>query len=69
MSDQQGSHFWYMTVMTTGSKMRQFDGHIDPPRGMSRLDAFYEIRKGLDAQYPEIVGGVVLAFDIQPNKL
>lgn len=71
--DEQGTHFWTMTVQApnaTGRTNITFGwGTWTPKKGQTRYDVFPEIRAALAEQYPHAADGVVLAFDIQPNKL
>jgi hypothetical protein len=72
VSDKQGTHFYLIAIQyaiergwaVTGSK-----GTWTPGRKQSRLDVFNEIWQRTVEKHPEVAEGVVLAFDLQPNKL
>ena len=68
----QGTHFWFMAIQTPNSRgyfVADYKGTITPEPGATRLDLFNELLDGVGQRWPESRGGVVLAFDIQPNKL
>lgn len=70
---QQGSHFWFMTIQapngTGGIYMNSYQGTRTPHRGATRLELFNAIRQEIKQVDPLSESGVVIAFDIQPNKL
>ncbi|MFF7879126.1 hypothetical protein ACOMD4_15725 [Streptomyces anulatus] len=68
MDDQQGTHFFFMSLYTPGHVWRR-SGHFTPLPGMTRVDAFERLFTDLAAASPELEGATVLAFDIQPNTL
>lgn len=70
---KQGTHFWRMAIQApatdrTTNVIGGF-GTWTPKRGQTRHDVCEDIRDALTEKYPEAQGGVVIAFDIQPNKL
>lgn len=68
----QGTHFWFMTVQTPNSfgvYVNSYQGAWTPKPGETRLDAFNAIRALVNEKDPKSEGGLVLAFDIQPNEL
>lgn len=70
---EQGTHFWTMAIQarsaTEGLNITGAWGTWTPKRGQTRYDVFNDIRGALSESQPETRGGVVIAFDIQPNKL
>ncbi|MFI9598965.1 hypothetical protein ACIHCX_03620 [Streptomyces sp. NPDC052043] len=69
---KQGSHFWMMTIQTpnaAGYNVTDYQGTLTPARGATRLDLFNEIREEIYRESPHSRGGVVIAFDVQPNQL
>lgn len=72
-ASEQGSHFWFMTIQapnsTGGFYMNSYQGTRTPKRGSTRLDLFNSIRQEIGENDPLGKNGVVIAFDIQPNKL
>ncbi|MGW4703252.1 hypothetical protein [Streptomyces sp. NPDC004285] len=70
---KQGTYFWFMAIQTstaaTGTTIGDYQGTISPPRGTTRFDLFNKVRAEVEQRYPQAVGGVVVAFDVQPNKL
>lgn len=69
---EQGTHFWFMTVQTpnaSGYYMNSYQGTWTPQAEATRLDVFNAIRSHVDEQDPRARGGIVVAFDIQPNGL
>ena len=75
MSSDQGTHFWFMSLIVPSPPMNGFEtyrrsGHFTPERGATRHDAFEMLLTTVKEQTPELRNdAVVLAFDIQPNKL
>lgn len=72
MSSEQGSHFWHMVIQTPnarGMHLGSYQGTRTPKRGQTRLDLFNDVLDEMYQKYPESRGGVVIAFDIQPNKI
>jgi hypothetical protein len=71
--DEQGTRFWTMSIQAPGlpgvPNITAGFGTWTPGEGQTRFDVFPEIKAALTEQYPQCQGGVVLAFDIQPNKL
>lgn len=69
---EQGTHFFFITMSQVnhmGPYMNTLSGALTPREGQARLDLFNEIRAEFESRDPKVRGGVVLAFDIQPNKL
>lgn len=72
MSDKQGTHFYLITIqyaIERGWAVIGIKGTWTPGRKQSCLDVFNEIWQQTVEGHPEVAGGVVLAFDLQPNKL
>jgi hypothetical protein len=72
VSAQQGTHFWLMTIqkaVSGGIRYLDAQGTWTPGPAETRMDAFNSIRLDVEMRDPRIQGGVVLAFDIQPNQL
>lgn len=70
--DSQGTHFWFMAIQTpnrTGYRLNDYQGVLTPRPGSTRLDLFNDIRREVEQQDPLSRGGIVVAFDLQPNKL
>lgn len=70
--DQQGTHFFFITmqqVNALGPYTNTFSGAFTPKPDETRLSLYNAIRAEFEASDPKVRGGVVLAFDIQPNKL
>ncbi|WP_032761244.1 hypothetical protein [Streptomyces alboviridis] len=70
--DPQGTHFWFMAIQTpnsAGYNVGSYQGAVTPPPGFTRLAFFNEMRAEIDRRHPEAKGGVVIAFDVQPNQL
>jgi hypothetical protein len=69
---EQGSHFWLMVIeapSAMGVRINSYQGTRTPGRGMTRLDLFNSVRAEVEERDPLSRGGVVTAFDVQPNKL
>lgn len=69
---EQGSHFWFMSFMVRnaiGLAMEERSGPWTPPEGITRYDAFNELRRQVIEKSPVLANGTVLAFDIQSNHL
>lgn len=69
---EQGGHFWFMTIQTPntiGYYMNCYQGTWTPQPGETRLDTFNAIRSYVDENDPRARGGIVIAFDLQPNQL
>ena len=69
---EQGTHFWFMTVQAPnagGYFVNSYQGTWTPQPGATRLSTFNDIRSYVDSQDPRARGGIVLAFDLQPNRL
>jgi hypothetical protein len=70
---EQGTHFWFLTIQMPGeggtTSVGSYQGTLTPSRKETRLDALNKLRDLVAKQYPKTKDGVVLAFDIQPNKL
>lgn len=72
MTAKQGTHFWFMTIQKAvpgGARFVDAQGTWTPDPSETRMDAFNAIRLDLELRDPAIQGGVIIAFDIQPNKL
>lgn len=70
--DNQGTHFWFMAIQTpnhTGYRLNDYQGVLTPLPGSTRLDLFNDIRREVERQDPLSRGGIVVAFDLQPNKI
>ena len=64
--------FWFMTIQKPnahGYFLNSYQGTLTPAPGTTRLTLFNEIREEVDRQDPRTIGGVVIAFDVQPNEL
>ena len=69
---EQGTHFWFMTVQSPndgGFYMNSYQGTWTPGPEDTRLDVFNAIRSFVREKDPRAQGGVVVAFDLQSNKL
>lgn len=69
---EQGTHFYFITLQqgnARGFYTNTLSGCWTPGAEQTRLDVFNEIRAEFEARDPGVRGGVVLAFDIQPNQL
>ncbi|MEU6543848.1 hypothetical protein [Streptomyces sp. NPDC046859] len=70
---KQGSHFWFMSIQgpngAGGFYLNSYQGTRTPKRGATRLELFNSIRQEVSENDPLSQSGVVIAFDIQPNKL
>lgn len=72
MTTRQGTHFWTMTLQCMEDDrpaVTGCNGHWTPKPGQTRYDVFQEIRAEIENSQPQTRGGVVVAFDIQPNAL
>lgn len=73
MSTGQGSHFWFMSLIVPargGFETYRRSGHFTPEKGATRFDSFEMLLGVVKQGTPELRDdGVVLAFDIQPNRL
>jgi hypothetical protein len=72
VSAEQGTHFFYITmhqVNALGPYTNSFSGAFTPKPGETRLDLYNAIRADFEASDSKVRGGIVLAFDIQPNQL
>jgi hypothetical protein len=68
---EQGTHFWFMTIQTSNASgyfICGYQGTWTPRPEVTRLDTFNDIREFVDQRDSRANGGVVTAFDIQPNK-
>ncbi|MEU6048920.1 hypothetical protein ABZ829_00590 [Streptomyces xanthochromogenes] len=68
----QGTHFWFMTIHSpdaAGVFMNSYQGTWTPEPDATRLDTFNAIRHYVDTEDARARGGIVTAFDIQPNEL
>lgn len=52
-----------------GGSIGSYQGTTTPARGETRLDLFNRVREQIGRDYPGSVGGAVVAFDVQPNKI
>lgn len=72
-NDDQGTHFWTMSIQVPGPpgapNITAGYGTWTPRDGQTRYDLVPEIRAALAERYPQCANGIVIAFDIQPNKL
>ncbi|MFF2383743.1 hypothetical protein [Streptomyces sp. NPDC058108] len=69
---KQVPHFWFMTIQTPnggGYWIGSYRGVLTPESEATRLSLFNEIREEINQRDPLAVGGAVIAFDVQPNKL
>lgn len=67
---EQGSHFWLMVVEDRrGRDHYAGSGTTTPPAGATRRDMRDLLLADLEAEYPQARGGILIAFDIQPNQL
>lgn len=69
---EQGTHFWFMTIQTQNARghwMGSYQGVLTPEPEETRLELFNSIRDDIFAGDPRARGGVVLAFDLQPNQV
>lgn len=69
---EQGTHFYFITLQQANARgiyTNTLSGYWTPAPGQTRLDVFNEIRAKFEARDAGVRGGVVLAFDIQPNQL
>ncbi|GHB15034.1 hypothetical protein GCM10018777_55900 [Streptomyces albogriseolus] len=69
---EQGTHFWFMSMQTknaAGYYLNSYQGTVTPARGATRMDLFNEVRGFVEENDPRSKGGIVLAFDIQRNKI
>lgn len=72
MPKSEPTHFWFMAVQmptATGYRINDYQGALTPQPGTTRLSLFMEIRAEVARQDPDTQGGVVISFDVQPNKL
>jgi hypothetical protein len=61
-----------MTIQTpngAGYRINSYQGVLTPRPGTTRLSLFNEVRAEIDQRDPLAIGGAVIAFDVQPNKL
>lgn len=68
----QGTHFWFMSIQTPnahGYRLNSYQGTRTPKKGETRLDLFNDILREVQQHDPLSRGGIVLAFDIQRNKI
>ena len=69
---EQGSHFWFMSVMVVnsiGPWVNDYQGTLRLVPGATRLEVFNQIREEVAQSDPRSRGAIVLAFDVQPNEL
>jgi len=68
-----GTHFWFMAIQTQypggGITTGHRSGVCTPAPGDTRMSMFTYLRTWVDENWPELAGGVAIAFDIQPNQL
>ncbi|MFB7285448.1 hypothetical protein [Actinacidiphila glaucinigra] len=72
MPTEQGTHFWFMSLVLITSEGMSFyrrTGHLTVNPGATRFNAFEEILSAMKEGTPELRDAVVLSFDIQPNRL
>jgi hypothetical protein len=61
-----------MTIQTpnaAGYQLNDYQGVLTPKPGTTRLSLFNDIRAEIEQADPLSAGGVVIAFDVQPNEL
>lgn len=71
-NEHQGPLFWFMSIQTANGAafyVIGYQGTWVPKPGATRLDLFHEIRQYVGDREPRSRDGVVVAFDIQPNKI
>jgi hypothetical protein len=69
---EQGTHFWFISIQTSNARgiyTNSYQGAWTPPPGATRLDMFNKIQDLVETEDPRARGGMVIAFDIQPNQL
>jgi hypothetical protein len=70
--EPQGTHFWFIVIQkpnAAGLYMNSYQGAWTPGPNATRLDTFNAIRSYVEDQDPRARGGMVTAFDIQPNQI
>lgn len=70
---EQGTHFYFMSFIVpnvSGFSTHRRSGHFTPADGATRFDSFDMLLDAMKQESPELRNNaVVIAFDIQPNKL
>lgn len=71
MEDSQGTHFFFITIQrdSAGHVPVTLSGTVTPRPGQTRLDLFNQTWAAFEKVDPRVRGGVVIAFDLQPNAL
>ncbi|RST04694.1 hypothetical protein EF910_16455 [Streptomyces sp. WAC07149] len=69
MSDEQGSHFYVLTLQSRNSSVCTVSGTYTPAPGATRNDVYTQLRADLARQYPSMENATVLHFSIEPNQL
>ena len=70
-SEEEGTLFWFMAIQAPhrGVWLNDYQGTWVPEPGDTRMDCLNAIRQNVDDPDPRARGGIVIAFDIQPNKI
>lgn len=74
MSDttEQGSHHFVLTVQKPsprGLDVNTFHGTCTPGEGATRRDVYDEVRADHDQRHPQLAGGNVIFWSLEPNQL
>jgi hypothetical protein len=72
MSTDEGTHFWFMSVMAVnprGPWVNDYQGTLTLTPGATRMDLFNQIREEVAEKDLRSRDAIVLAFDIQPNRI
>jgi hypothetical protein len=70
--EPEHTHFWFMSVMATNPRglwVNDYQGTLTPAPGATRLETFNQIREEVATKDPRSRHAIVLAFDIQPNRI
>jgi hypothetical protein len=72
-TEQQGTHFYVMTVRKAlGSGLsaeNTISGHMTPPSDWTRGDFYQALYADMIAQHPQLAGAATLFFTVDRNQL
>lgn len=70
MSEQpEPTHCYILTLEVPNRGSGTFSGSIHLPEGANRADVYAWIRRQVAAQHPELGGGTVIFFSLDPLAL
>lgn len=66
------SYFYVLTLQKSapyGMAIRTVSGVATPDPECTANEFYQEVRNALESKYPDVVGGNVMTFVLQPNQL